>query len=591
MASIIFCLGILNAIQTKGASSTVNLTTQTVVTNAAPILSNVLINGGDPIVLIPDATTSVPVSFTVNDPSGCGDVFWGGGATTTLYRSGTASTSLNYFSSYFATSTVHNCPYATSSQQAANATATLVLYYFADATDTSSSYEGETWIASVEVRDGSNATSSASSSGVDLNAVLAIKPSTSTIDYGTVPAGQNSGSTNGQIEIYNAGNVTSSVKVSGTDLTSGANTIAVANQHYASTSFIYNGGEPSLSGTASTIHKVLSGPLLRDWQDVGTLEVRRAGSIVANGNYIYEVGGEDSVGATSSVFYASINSSGTLNSWQYLTTLPNPLMQEGVVVWNNRIYVLGGSVGALRTSTVLFAEINVNGSLGSWIATQPLPTELRRFATFARDGHIYVLGGDNDTHFDDVVYFAEVESDGSLGQWQAGTFLPSIEGYSMLSAAVSGEYVFMSGGRTGSSNYTSTVAMAMFTSTSSIGAWQTLKPLPYPIRDHKMFAFNGFLYVIGGTFVTGSPTSWTLLAPIMSDGSIGDWVGGLQLPNSLTEFGSMIHNGHLYIQGGYTTTVRFANLPGKSSYWGIGVPGDTPVGPFSGMNVFTTAWE
>jgi hypothetical protein len=121
----------------------------------APTVTNVVLNNGDDITLIPNATTSIMVSFTVEDADGCEDVFTSGWVTSTIYRTGVSSTcqatgpTTNNLNCYLVTTTTNSCSGGTS----ANATSTFGVYYFAQATDASSSYSTESWQAFVQVKD------------------------------------------------------------------------------------------------------------------------------------------------------------------------------------------------------------------------------------------------------------------------------------------------------------------------------------------------------------------------------------------------------------------------------------------------------
>jgi hypothetical protein len=219
--------------------------------NAAPVVSAVSVNDGNPITLIPNTTTSVSVHFTVTDTNGCSDVFTGGAVTSTLFRSGvTAACAASNLSCYITGSVTHNCSGGSSAQ----ATTTLALYYFADATDASSTYPSDTWQASISVRDTAGATSTASSSGVELNTLTAINVPTASLNYGTLSPSTNTGGTNQNATTTNAGNSSTTLQLSSlATLTSGANSISTSSQHYASSTFTYGGGEQALSGTAATV--------------------------------------------------------------------------------------------------------------------------------------------------------------------------------------------------------------------------------------------------------------------------------------------------------------------------------------------------
>lgn len=233
-----------------------NVGSQVTVGNAAPTVTNVVLNGGNSITLTANATTAIDISFTVTDDNGCGDVFFNGGATSTAARTGvgvpcTASDLSCYITAVIATNT---CPFATSSQTSANATATVYIYYFADATDASSSYAAQEWVAHVVARDQANTTSSATSTHRELLTLNAVNVTTSTLNYGALSAGVNTGATNQTATTTNAGNSTTTLRLHASPtLTSGSNTIATSSQRYATSSFTFPGDATQLQSAAVTV--------------------------------------------------------------------------------------------------------------------------------------------------------------------------------------------------------------------------------------------------------------------------------------------------------------------------------------------------
>lgn len=223
--------------------------------NAAPSASSLVVNNSNPIILTANTTTTVPVSFQVTDNNGCSDVFSSGNISVLLYRSSIGSSSCNTTQNnrycYKVTTSTHNC---SGMNNSANATSTFYVYYFADATDASSSYVAQNWLATVIATDASNATGSADSSGVELNTLVAIDVTTSSIDYGTVNAGSNTGATNQIATTTNAGNSSTTLQLSAQEtLTYGSNVITTSSQRYATSSFTYPGASVALSDSATTV--------------------------------------------------------------------------------------------------------------------------------------------------------------------------------------------------------------------------------------------------------------------------------------------------------------------------------------------------
>ena len=145
----------------------------------------------------------------------------------------------------------HNCVAGTAED--ADAIATFEIYYFADATDASSSYNAQAWQAFIIIQDSAGASGSASSSDQELNSLTSMASQSSTIDYGSVAANANTGATNQEQPFKNAGNTSSSLTVYGTALMSGLNEIATGQQKYATSSFTYGTDDIALTETEVSI--------------------------------------------------------------------------------------------------------------------------------------------------------------------------------------------------------------------------------------------------------------------------------------------------------------------------------------------------
>jgi hypothetical protein len=250
-----YCFRVTNAGATSSFAYAI-YPTSTVSTgaNATPTVSAVSLNHGNPITLTPNATTSVDINFTVTDTDGCTDVFTNGRVTSTAFRSGVAATcTANNLNCYVISGATNNCVGASS----ANATATVALYYFASATDSSSSFASDTWQVKVDARDAAGAIGSSTATGVELNTLLALNVTTSSINYGTVSASSTTGSVNQSSTIQNAGNASTTLSISGTALVKGSTSVATSSQHYATSSFTYGGLESVLSSTVTALSNFL----------------------------------------------------------------------------------------------------------------------------------------------------------------------------------------------------------------------------------------------------------------------------------------------------------------------------------------------
>ena len=238
--------------QTIYAGSSV--TSTVTVSTATPVISSVNIDGTNPatITLTANATTSVNVEATLSDVNGCGELT-GGTTTILLYRSGVTS------STCFSASSNLNCYIATSfstssvcSAGSEITTTTFNVYYFAQATDASSSFPNQNWMATVTFRTPDNTTgttdSTNSTSSNVISSLIAINVTTSSINYGTLSASSTTGGVNQVATTTNAGNSSTSLQLSAlATLTNGVNSIPTSSQAYSTSSFIYPGTSTALT--------------------------------------------------------------------------------------------------------------------------------------------------------------------------------------------------------------------------------------------------------------------------------------------------------------------------------------------------------
>jgi hypothetical protein len=67
------------------------------------------------------------------------------------------------------------------------------------------------------------------------------------------------------------------------------------------------------------------------------------------------------------------------------------------------------------------------------------------------------------------------------------------------------------------------------------------------------------------------------------------------LPSGTTRHSASVHNGYVYEMGGtaglFTSTVRYASLASRNTYWGLSVPAGTATGTYTGVNTFTAVFS
>ncbi|MBI2035113.1 MAG: hypothetical protein HYT12_00315 [Candidatus Liptonbacteria bacterium] len=228
--------------------------------NARPSVSATAISP-DPITPNENTTTSVTITATISDGNGCDTVFTDGTITAVFYRSGVTATSsctaddLNCYRNITLVEVNNTC--TGSSDTAGDAVGTTSVWYFVDATDASSTYSAQNWVALVTATDSQSSSSlqiDGASSTVEINTTTALNV-TATINYGSVAANDNTGATNQVATTTNTGNGAIDLEISGANLVSSGNSIDVGQQKYASSTLTY----ASLTYTLST------SPTVREW--------------------------------------------------------------------------------------------------------------------------------------------------------------------------------------------------------------------------------------------------------------------------------------------------------------------------------------
>lgn len=311
---------------------------------------------------------------------------------------------------------------------------------------------------------------------------------------------------------------------------------------------------------------------------------RSGEAAVANGLYMYSLGGSTGSSTVySEVRYSLINTgTGTVGTWNTTTALPTPLYDLTAIAYGGYMYAIGGDTAIAAnsgSSAVYYAPINSNGTLGSWMTTTALPVVRYKHASAVFNGFLYVLGGINNTADSNTVYYAALKADGSVGTWNTTTAFTTVR--SDFGAVVRDGYIYISGGYSSASSTLSDVQYAAIKSDGTLGSWVTTTPLTQPTFSHGMIAYNGYLYVIGGTDGFSSQYNSVFYAPIYANGQVGAWTATSNFDSTTrNELAAVIYNGRIYVIGGYdgvngvdTSTVFFGAIDapgGAAPSWSSG---------------------
>ncbi len=315
------------------------------------------------------------------------------------------------------------------------------------------------------------------------------------------------------------------------------------------------------------------------------------------------------------VLYASINGDGSTGSFTLNTEIfADPRYNHTTVAYGGYLYVIGGNGGAanvceddavdsFQCNDLQYAQVNADGSVGQFSLGSDYFDEPRESHTsVVYNGRIYVIAGAGDdtnnddcdvgvgdyTHCSDVQY-ATITASTPAFTPLAGSFRePDFDDEPQFhfdyprsahaTIAYNG-YLYVIGGAI---NATSTncknsgastslncndVQYAPIGSDGLIGDWttdtDTESYFDVPRNGHIGFAYNGYIYIVGGSNstldecedeVSISTTSCNDIqyAPVNADGSLGAWTidAGDRFDTPRVDHSSFAYNGYLYVAGG-----------------------------------------
>lgn len=297
-------------------------------------------------------------------------------------------------------------------------------------------------------------------------------------------------------------------------------------------------------------------------------QVLLAHTAVISENRIYVAGGLSDTGGIrgaggflNNVYYsAEINPDGTLSEWKVANNMPEflGLGLHATVVYNQTIYVLGGNNMFGPRNVVYYASINGDGTLSSWQSANPMPKRLMGHAAVLSGNRIYVMGGIiRSVGSTSEVYWAEILPDKTLGAWNQTTALPvKLFGHK---AAIFASRIYVAGGNYGHTLYTneglpapensSAVYASDINPDGSLGQWQSISELPEPVSFHALAATSKNIYVFGGHNTNGVLNA-VYFAPVLNDGSLGSWQALDALPKNLLALAAVSSEKYIYALGG-----------------------------------------
>ena len=346
---------------------------------------------------------------------------------------------------------------------------------------------------------------------------------------------------------------------------------------------------------------------------------RMASGIALNNGYIYIIGGCTVVTLTANCYngnkgamsgnisYASLAVDGTITQASNCVALGNTLYgtwcndstnrinsTTGVggmatSVFNNTIYVVGGTDGGSWSANVWRVGLNSDGSLGGAWTAQAFNTMnlgiARGFAyTYARSnpssagtdpGVLYVLGGCNNgiksngipcTTYYNGVYKCFITTTGAIDTTNQCTTTGQLQldsentgaglGLASMAGTVYANYMYLIGGTSPNQTTRGTVIYAKIDNNNNIVAasgttWITSPNQISPARlRNAAFGYNGYLYSLAGYSGSASLNDVLYAKINVNDGSISTFTTSNVTVNPRWGLAAVVGNGFVYALGG-----------------------------------------
>ncbi|MEI7838183.1 MAG: hypothetical protein WCI37_00155 [bacterium] len=237
---------------------------------------------------------------------------------------------------------------------------------------------------------------------------------------------------------------------------------------------------------------------------------------VYNG-YIYIAGGWNGTTYYNDIQYATVNMNGSIGSFasasNTISYAASGVAGVGLSIYNNNLYIAGGFNGATNYNNVIYFNINTkNGDLSSSaINTTTLPLIQNNLNLVVYSGYIYAYGGTNPHIFgaSDNLYttFAQINADGSIGTWQVTSTATNASSHIKYSAGIAyNGYLYSFGGTNASATIGSTYYVKI-SDPGSINAFSSATG-PGSLFMPAVTVYQNYLYVIGGCNLASTVNRW-----------------------------------------------------------------------------------
>ena len=308
-----------------------------------------------------------------------------------------------------------------------------------------------------------------------------------------------------------------------------------------------------------------------------TINQRWGLSVPTSNSYAYIIGG-CTVGNSPScstrtdtiqTFQIYNNDSGAPANYSSVANLfPTDRFGVSATVNNGYIYLAGGCIGDLdcnnASDIVEYAPLNADGSIGSWTTTASLPGDRVYGQIEQIGGTLYYMGGQDDLKAaQSTIYYATPAPDGTIGSWATASggigdsASTNATARTQFGATVWNDRIYVVGGYNSINTSVNTVFVSpQLSSGGNIPAdsWSSSTAFNVPRNGATAVAYANNLYILGGHDSINflSDVQYT---KINADGSLNNWNYTASLPRNVSHADGFAANGYMYLFGGRQTDI------------------------------------
>lgn len=261
--------------------------------------------------------------------------------------------------------------------------------------------------------------------------------------------------------------------------------------------------------------------------------------------------------------------------WADSEVYPVPVDHHTTLIYGDTLYVLGGVEADFSNPVAVYdavrsAAINpTDGTLGPWESAGTLPLALAFHAQATDGARVYVTGGlsmDAQGPFaSGVTLVGEIGADKTITWTQATDASLTASALHASTQILDGELILTGG--TSANAPGSAVLISTLDNNGLPGAWREGPPLPDPRSHHASVVHEGRIYLLGGFNENNRPLESVLVSVHDAAGALTGWEVAGELPSSPWTHGAFVHEGYVWIVGGgqggpgqeeYIATVRRA---------------------------------